>query len=333
MKKTVLVTGSDGFIGSHLVEKLVKKDLKVKAFTYYNSFNSWGWLDNISKQILKEIEIIQGDIRDYDIVRKSVKNCDIIFHLAALIGIPYSYHAFESYIDVNIKGTLNVLRSAKDIGRAKVIHTSTSEVYGSSKILPITEKNLISAQSPYAASKIGADHLAMSFHKSFDLPLTILRPFNTFGPRQSLRAIIPTVITQMLSHSKKIKLGNIYSTRNFNYVSDIVDAFILASNKNNVFGETINIGNNFEISIKELVDEVAKILNKKAIILKDERRIRPKNSEIDRLFTIAKKASKLLKWKAKYSNKASFRKALKKTIEWYSSEKNLNSFKKNIYNY
>ena len=223
--KTILVTGADGFIGSHLVEKLIQKGHKLKAFTFYNSFNSWGWLDTLDKKILKEIEIVSGDIRDVDSVEKACKNCDMIFHLAALVGIPYSYYAPETYIDTNIKGTLNVLRALKRNNNLQLIHTSTSEIYGTPKSLPITEEHPTSAQSPYAATKVGADHLALSFYKSYNLPITIIRPFNTFGPRQSLRAVIPTIITQILSGNKKIRLGNTYSTRNFNYISDTVNGF------------------------------------------------------------------------------------------------------------
>ena len=247
--KKILVTGSDGFIGSHLVERLVTKGFKVRAFTFYNSFNSWGWLDNIDKKIKKELEVISGDVRDFDSIKKGSKNCDYIFHLAALVGIPYSYYAPESYIDTNIKGTLNVLRAAKENNNLKIIHTSTSEIYGTPKTLPITELHPASAQSPYAASKVGADHLALSFYKSYGLPISVIRPFNTFGPRQSLRAVIPTIILQALNNKKSIRLGNTYSTRNFNYISDTVDGFVSVLERKNIFGEIINIGSNFYISI------------------------------------------------------------------------------------
>ena len=222
MKKKILVTGADGFIGSHLTEGLVEKGFRVKAFTFYNSFNSWGWLDTLDSKIVKEIEIVSGDIRDFDSVKNATKNCDLIFHLAALVAIPYSYYAPEAYVDTNIKGTLNILRSIKENKNLRLIHTSTSEIYGTPKSLPITEEHPTSAQSPYAASKVGADHLALSFQKSFNLPITIVRPFNAFGPRQSLRAVIPTIITQIFNNKKFIKLGNTFSTRNFNYISDTI---------------------------------------------------------------------------------------------------------------
>lgn len=331
--KKILVTGSDGFIGSHLVEKLVKKGLKVKAFTFYNSFNSWGWLDSIDEKIKKELEVISGDVRDFDSIKKASKNCDYIFHLAALVGIPYSYYAPESYIDTNIKGTLNVLRAAKENNNLKIIHTSTSEIYGTPKTLPITELHPASAQSPYAASKVGADHLALSFYKSYGLPISVIRPFNTFGPRQSLRAVIPTIILQALNNKKSIRLGNTYSTRNFNYISDTVDGFISVLKKKKIFGEIINIGSNFDISIKDTVNEVSKLMNKDISIIEEELRKRPIKSEVERLKASGSKARKLLKWTPKYKNKQGFVKALKKTIDWYSSIENRKKFKNNIYNY
>tara|TARA_B100001057_G_scaffold500753_1_gene617595 strand:+ start:217 stop:1215 length:999 start_codon:yes stop_codon:yes gene_type:complete len=331
--KKILVTGSDGFIGSHLVERLVTKGFKVRAFTFYNSFNSWGWLDNIDKKIKKELEVISGDVRDFDSIKKASKNCDYIFHLAALVGIPYSYYAPESYIDTNIKGTLNVLRAAKENNNLKIIHTSTSEIYGTPKTLPITELHPASAQSPYAASKVGADHLALSFYKSYGLPISVIRPFNTFGPRQSLRAVIPTIILQALNNKKSIRLGNTYSTRNFNYISDTVDGFVSVLVRKNIFGEIINIGSNFDISIKDTVNEVSKLMNKDISIIEEELRKRPIKSEVERLKASGLKAKKLLKWVPKFKGKQGFIEALKKTIDWYSSIENRKKFKNNIYNY
>lgn len=331
--KKILVTGSDGFIGSHLVERLVTKGFKVRAFTFYNSFNSWGWLDNIDKKIKKELEVISGDVRDFDSIKKGSKNCDYIFHLAALVGIPYSYYAPESYIDTNIKGTLNVLRAAKENNNLKIIHTSTSEIYGTPKTLPITELHPASAQSPYAASKVGADHLALSFYKSYGLPISVIRPFNTFGPRQSLRAVIPTIILQALNNKKSIRLGNTYSTRNFNYISDTVDGFVSVLERKNIFGEIINIGSNFDISIKDTVNEVSKLMNKDISIIEEELRKRPIKSEVERLKASGLKAKKLLKWVPKFKGKQGFIEALKKTIDWYSSIENRKKFKNNIYNY
>lgn len=333
MKKKILVTGADGFIGSHLVETLLDKGYNVKAFVFYNSFNSWGWLDTIDKYKLKELDVIAGDIRDYDSIKNASNGCDLVFHLAALVGIPYSYYAPEAYVDTNIKGTLNLLRCIKENDKLSLIHTSTSEIYGTPKVLPITETHPTSAQSPYAASKVGADHLALSFYKSYNLPISIIRPFNTFGPRQSLRAVIPTIILQALNNKKSIKLGNIHSTRNFNYISDTVDGFIATIEKKNIFGEIINIGSNYDISIKDTVKEVSKLINKKISIIAEDIRKRPKKSEVDKLKASGLKAKKLLNWVPAYKGKLGFIKALRKTIDWYSDHKNRKIFKDNIYNY
>ncbi len=333
MKNKILVTGADGFIGSHLVEALVKKGFKVKAFTFYNSFNSWGWIDSFDKSITKELEIISGDIRDYDSIKKASKNTDYIFHLAALVGIPYSYHAPETYIDTNIKGTLNILRASKERNDLKVIHTSTSEIYGTPKFLPITETHPASAQSPYAASKVGADHLAYSFYTSYNLPVSIIRPFNTFGPRQSLRAVIPTIISQVLNNNETIKLGNTYSTRNFNFISDTVNGFISAIGKKKIFGEIINIGSNYDISIKDTAGEILKLMKKKVSITEENFRKRPEKSEVEVLKASGLKAKKLLNWSPKFKGKTGFLRALEKTIKWYSVEDNRKKFKNNIYNF
>ena len=267
----IFVTGACGFIGSHLIERLTKLNHNVKAFTYYNAQNSYGWLDNIDPKILKNIEIISGDIRDYEFLNKNIKKIDTIIHLAALIGIPYSYHASRSYIDTNVSGTFNILDCAKNNNVSKTIITSTSEVYGTAQRVPIEENHLLNAQSPYAASKIGADQLALSFNKSFKLPVSILRPFNTFGPRQSARAIIPTIITQILK-SNKIKLGNLTPTRDFTYVEDTVDAFVKALKASKISGEVINIGNNFEISIKDTLEIIKEIYGKEIQLIKDKKK-------------------------------------------------------------
>ncbi len=328
----ILVTGACGFIGSHLVEKLVKLNYNVKAFTNYNSQNSYGWIENIDSKILKNIEVISGDIRDYEFLNKKTKRVDAIIHLAALIGIPYSYHASRSYIDTNVTGTFNILDCAKNNYVSKIFVTSTSEVYGTAQKVPIDETHSLNAQSPYAASKIGADQLALSFNKSFGLPVTILRPFNTFGPRQSARAIIPTIISQILK-SDKIKLGNLTPKRDFTYVEDTVEAFVKALKANKISGEVINIGNNFEISIKDTLEIIKEIYGKEVKLIKDKKRIRPKNSEVNRLLASTKKAQRLLKWKPQHAGKKGFRKGILKTINWFKKKENLSLYKENIFNY
>jgi len=331
--KKILVTGANGFIGSHLVEKLVRLGFKVRAFVFYNSQNNWGWLDHIDKKIKKEIQVISGDIRDFDCVKNAIQKCDYIFNLAALIGIPYSYRASNSYIETNIKGLLNVMNAVKEINNAKIIHASTSEVYGTAKFIPMTENHSLNAQSPYAASKIGADHLAISFYKSFNLPISIIRPFNTYGPRQSLRAIIPTIITQFIDKkTNKLKLGNINVTRDFNFISDTVNGFASTIKAQKIHGEIINIGNNYETSIKEIINIVRKItcMNKKIII--DEVRVRPANTEVIRLCASNKKAKRLLNWEPEFKNKKGIEEGIKQTIKWYRSQENLIKFKTNIYN-
>ena len=281
--KKVLVTGADGFIGSHLVERLINEGCIIKAFTYYNSFNSWGWLDTLSKNKLRNIEIFTGDIRDPNGVKTAVKDCDIIFHLAALIGIPFSYHSPDSYIDTNIKGTLNVLQAAKDHGIEKVLVTSTSEVYGTAQYIPIDEKHPKQGQSPYSATKIAADYLSESFYLSFDLPLTIVRPFNTYGPRQSARAVIPTIITQLLSGNNTVKLGALHPTRDFLFVKDTVNGFIEIAKSDQLNGHEVNIANGEEISIGDLGKMLIEIINPQASIVADEIRFRPEKSEVKRL--------------------------------------------------
>jgi len=326
--KKVLVTGADGFIGSHLVEELLNLGYDVKAFTYYNSFNSWGWLDTLSKDILKEVEIFAGDIRDPNGVRESMKNVTDVFHLAALIAIPFSYHSPDSYVDTNIKGTLNVLQASRDLNIDRIIITSTSEVYGTAKYVPIDENHPFQGQSPYSASKIGADRLAESFYRSFSLPVTIVRPFNTYGPRQSARAIIPTIITQLLSGTKEIKVGSLTPTRDFNFVLDTVNGFIEIWKSNKTIGEEINISSGVEITIGDLLNKLIQIINSKAIILSDEERKRPEKSEVNRLLGSNKKLKELTNWTSNYT----LEQGILKTIEWFKIENNLERYKTDIYN-
>lgn len=327
----VFVTGSDGFIGSHLVEKLIKLGHKVKAFTFYNSRGSNGWLDVLDKKLLKDLEIISGDIRDYSFLEKKIKNIDAVFHLAALIAIPYSYVSPKSYIDTNITGTYNILKSSQKNNVSKIIITSTSEVYGTAQTVPIKEDHSLNAQSPYAATKIAADQLALSFYKSFDLPVTILRPFNTYGPRQSARAIIPTIISQLFNKNKLIKIGNLTPTRDFTYVEDTVEAFVLALKKNS-FGEVINIGNQFEISIKDILNIFKKDFGFDFKIVIDKKRIRSNKSEVFRLLASDFKAKTLLHWKPKYQGIVGFKKGLEKTVEWFNNPENLRLYNPDIYN-
>lgn len=326
VNKKILVTGSDGFIGSHLTETLVRNGHKVKAFVYYNSFNSWGWLDTLPREVLDEIEIFTGDIRDPNGVREAIKGIEQIFHLAALIAIPFSYHSPDSYVDTNIKGTLNVLQAAKDYDLERVLVTSTSEVYGSAQYIPIDERHPFQGQSPYSATKIGADRLAESFYRSFNMPITIVRPFNTYGPRQSSRAVIPTIITQLLAGKEEIKLGSLRPTRDFNYVKDTVKGFIEIANSINTIGEEINIATQREISINQLAKELIKQINPKAQIICDEQRFRPDKSEVSRLLGSNEKIIKLTNWKPEYS----FEKGLAETIEFFKH--NLEKYKTDIYN-
>ena len=322
----ILVTGADGFIGSHLTEELVKSGARVRAFVYYNSFNSWGWLDALPKAILNEIEVFTGDIRDPNGVREAMKGIDAVFHLAALIGIPFSYHSPDTYVDTNIKGTLNVLQAARDFDVSRVLVTSTSEVYGTAKYVPIDEKHPYQGQSPYSATKIGADRLAESFYRSFDMPITIVRPFNTYGPRQSARAVIPTIITQLLAGKEKIELGSLSPTRDFNYVKDTVSGFIEIAESQLTIGEEINIATQQEVSIGQLAKELIKQINPRARIVCDEERLRPEKSEVNRLLGSNEKIKKLTKWSPKYT----IEQGLAETIEFFRD--NLDKYKADIYN-
>jgi NAD dependent epimerase/dehydratase len=330
--KKILVTGADGFIGSHLTETLVRNGYEVKAFVYYNSFNSWGWLDHCDKEVAGKFEVFAGDVRDPNGVRTAMKGMDGVLHLAALIGIPFSYHSPDTYIDTNIKGTLNVLQAARDLNIQKIIHTSTSEVYGTAQFVPITEEHPVKGQSPYSASKIGADQLAYSFFASFQQPVIVVRPFNTYGPRQSARAIIPTIITQLLAGKKKIKLGSLHPTRDFNYVGDTVRGFIKALESKVGFGEVFNIGNGFEISMGDTVKAIADLIGVEVEIEGDEARFRPEKSEVERLWASNQKAKEILKWEPEYKGLQGFKSGLEKTVNWFKDENNLKSYKADIYN-
>jgi len=326
--KKVLVTGSDGFIGSHLVEMLIEEGCTIRAFCFYNSFNSWGWLDTLPKDKLESIEIFTGDIRDPNGVRKAMEDIEVVFHLAALIAIPFSYHSPDSYIDTNVKGTLNIIQAAKDYGVEKVLVTSTSEVYGTAQYVPIDENHSRQPQSPYSASKIGADCIAESFYKSFDLPLTIVRPFNTYGPRQSSRAVIPTIITQLLKGKEEIKLGDITPTRDLLFVKDTVNGFVEIAKSDKLIGQDCNIATESEISIGDLANEIIEQINPNAKIIQDDERLRPANSEVFRLFGSAQKIKSFTDWKPEYTIKT----GLKETIEWFENSENLKNYKADIYN-
>jgi NAD dependent epimerase/dehydratase len=327
----VLVTGADGFIGSHLVEMLVAEGRDVRAFVYYNSFDSWGWLDTIPAATKRAIEIFPGDIRDGAAVRRAMKECDGVLHLAALIGIPYSYIAPESYVSTNVTGTLNVVEAARDLGMRKVVVTSTSEVYGTAQTVPICEDHPLVGQSPYSASKIGADQMAMSYYRSFDTPVAIARPFNTYGPRQSARAVIPAVITQITEGQRRIKLGALHPTRDLNYVRDTVRGLIAVYDAEASIGEVINLGSNFDISIGDLAQMIMKIMGADAEIESDEQRMRPGKSEVERLLADASKAARLLNWSSEYAGLEGLVNGLKQTIDWFTDPANSSRYKPGRY--
>ncbi len=322
----VLVTGADGFIGSHLVERLLEEGYDVRAFTYYNSFNTWGWLDTLTKEQLKGIDIFSGDIRDPNGIYEAMKGVEKVFHLAALIAIPFSYHSPDSYVDTNMKGTLNVLQAARKLETNRILVTSTSEVYGTAQYVPIDELHPFQGQSPYSATKIGADRLAESFYRSFEMPVTIVRPFNTYGPRQSARAVIPTIITQLLAGQEKIKLGSLTPTRDFNYVKDTAEGFVQIANSDKTIGEEINIATQQEISIGELAKEIISQINPSAQIICEEDRLRPEKSEVNRLLGSNEKIKRLTGWLPKYT----FKQGIEETIHWL--EKNIQHYKTDIYN-
>jgi len=328
----VLVTGSDGFIGSHLVEGLLSRGHDVRAFVFYNSFNSWGWLDHLPSEVKSRIDVFPGDVRDPNGVRTAMKGCDAVLHLAALIAIPYSYHSPDTYVDTNIKGTLNVLQAARDLGVSRVIHTSTSEVYGTAQFVPITESHPVVGQSPYSASKIAADQLAISFYRSFGLPVVIVRPFNTYGPRQSARAVIPTIITQVTAGARQIKLGAITPTRDFNYVKDTVNGFISALESKLGEGEVFNFGSNFEVSIGDTARAIGSLMGVEIEIQTDEGRNRPARSEVERLWADASKAQRTFGWKPEYGGLEGFQRGLLETIEWFRDPRHLSAYKADRYN-
>lgn len=331
-RKRILVTGADGFIGSHLVEELVRLGCDVRAFVFYNSFNSWGWLDDAPLEIRKNINIFAGDIRDPHGIKEAMKGCDVVLHLAALIAIPYSYHSPDAYVDTNIKGTLNIVQAARELGVEKVVHTSTSEVYGTAQFVPITEEHPLQGQSPYSATKIGADQLALSFYKSFGTPVSIIRPFNTYGPRQSARAVIPTIITQIANGQRVLKLGSLHPTRDFNYVKDTVGGFISVAESDRSIGEVINIGSNYEISIGDTVRLIAEVMGAQVDIQTDEIRLRPGKSEVERLWADNSKARELLGWQPIYAGTDGLKSGLAETVEWFSKPENLSKYKAHIYN-
>ncbi len=332
MKPKILVTGADGFIGSHLVEALVKRGYPVKAFVLYNSFNNWGWLDTVAPEILAQVEIFSGDVRDPFGVKTAMQGCEAVLHLAALIAIPYSYHSPDTYVDTNIKGTLHILQAARELGINKVIHTSTSEVYGTARFVPITEEHPLQGQSPYSATKIAADQLAFSYYTSFNVPVTIIRPFNTYGPRQSARAVIPTIITQIANGQKVLKLGALHPTRDFNFVQDTINGFIAALESAQGAGEVINLGSNYEISIGDTVKLIAEVMNADVEITEESTRLRPEKSEVERLWADNSKAKQMLNWQPEYATREGFKRGLQQTADWFTQAQNLKAYKSNIYN-
>jgi dTDP-glucose 4,6-dehydratase len=330
--KKILVTGADGFIGSHLTEELVRRGHDVRAFVLYNSFNSWGWLDQSPAEIRKFLDVFAGDVRDPHGVRTAMRGCDVVLHLAALIAIPYSYHSPDTYVDTNVKGTLNIVQAARELGVSKVVHTSTSEVYGTARFVPITEEHPLQGQSPYSASKIGADQIAMSFYSSFETPVAIIRPFNTYGPRQSARAVIPTIIAQIANGVKKLKLGALHPTRDFNYVADTVAGFIAVAESERSVGEIINIGSNYEISIGETVRLIGEVMGVAIDIETEDIRLRPEKSEVERLWADNRKARELLGWTPEYAGLDGLRRGLTETASWFTDPENLRAYKADIYN-
>jgi NAD dependent epimerase/dehydratase len=330
--RKVLVTGADGFIGSHLTEHLVREGYDVRAFVLYNSFNSWGWLDRSPKQVRDSLDVFAGDVRDPYGVKKAMQGCDVVMHLAALIAIPYSYHSPDTYVDTNVKGTLNIVQAARELGVAKVVHTSTSEVYGTAMFVPITEEHPLQGQSPYSASKIGSDQMAMSFYNSFDTPVAIIRPFNTYGPRQSARAFIPSVITQIASGKRKLKLGAMHPTRDFNYVADTVRGFVAVAESEKSVGEVINIGSNFEVSMGDTAQLIAEVMGAQVEIETEAARLRPQKSEVERLWAENAKAKRLLGWEPSYGGREGFKRGLAETAQWFQVPENLAAYKADIYN-
>jgi NAD dependent epimerase/dehydratase len=323
----VLVTGSAGFIGSHLTEALVRRGVHVRAFVRYNSLNTWGWLDTLPQEIRAHLDVFSGDIRDPYGVKRAMEGCQVVMHLAALISIPYSYQLPQTFVDTNITGTLNVLQAGRELGVEKIIQTSTSEVYGTARFVPITEEHPLQGQSPYAASKIGADQLGLSFYHAFQTPVAIIRPFNTYGPRQSVRAVIPTIITQLVSGTRLLTLGALHPTRDFNYVSDTVNGFIAVAEAEHAVGEVLNIGSNFEISIRETALLIAELVGVTVEFATDTQRLRPQGSEVERLWADPTKAQRLTGWEPEYAGRAGLQRGLQNTIEWFMNPEHLKSYK------
>jgi NAD dependent epimerase/dehydratase len=330
--RKVLVTGADGFIGSHLTEALVRLGCEVRALVFYNSFNSWGWLDHSPREVREALDVFACDIRDPHGVREATRGCDIVMHLAALIAIPYSYHSPDTYVDTNVKGTLNVVQAARDLGVEKVIHTSTSEVYGTARFVPITEDHPLQAQSPYSATKIGADQIALSFYASFGTPVAVIRPFNTYGPRQSARAVIPTIIAQIASGKRDISLGALHPTRDFSYVADTVGGFIAVARSSQSIGEVINIGSNYEISIGDTGRLIADVMGVAVDFRQDTARLRPEKSEVERLWADNGKASRLTGWLPSYAGQDGLRRGLIETVEWFTRPDHLALYRADVYN-
>lgn len=329
--KKILVTGADGFIGSHLVEHLVRAGHDVRAFVLYNSFSSLGWLDDAPADVRGRFEIFYGDVRDPNGVRTAMKDCEVVLHLAALIAIPYSYHSPDTYVDTNVRGTLNIIQAARDLGVAKVVHTSTSEVYGTARFVPITEEHPLQGQSPYSATKIAADQIAFSFYASFETPVAIIRPFNTYGPRQSARAVLPSIITQIANGSRRLDLGATHPTRDFNFVADTVRGFVAVAEADASVGEVINIGSNFEVSIKDSAQLLAELMGAEIELTVDAQRLRPAKSEVERLWASNAKAAELTGWRPEYAGLSGFRRGLEETIAWFRDPANLAKYKANTY--
>lgn len=329
--KRVLVTGADGFIGSHLTERLIRRGCDVRAFVQYNSFGSWGWLDESPADIRKDLDVFAGDVRDPHGVRTAMKDCDVVLHLAALIAIPYSYHSPQTYVETNVLGTLNIVQAAKDLGVERVVHTSTSEVYGTARFVPITEAHPLQGQSPYSASKIGADQIALSFHAAFGTPVSVLRPFNTYGPRQSARAVIPTIISQIAAGAKEIKLGATHPTRDFSFVSDTARAFEALAECDAALGQTVNAGSGFEISIGDTARAIIALMGSEARIIADDQRLRPEASEVERLWADSTLMTSLTGWAPQYGEGEGFQRGLKETIDWFSDPANLARYKTDRY--
>ena len=330
--KKILITGADGFIGSHLAEALVAAGHDVRAFVYYNSFNSWGWLDEADAHVKQSLDVFAGDIRDPYGVRTAMQGCDVVLHLAALIAIPYSYHSPDTYVDTNVKGTLNIVQAARELGVERVVHTSTSEVYGTARFVPITEDHPLQGQSPYSASKIGADQMALSFFASFQTPVSIIRPFNTYGPRQSARAVIPTIITQIAAGARELKLGAMHPTRDFNYVRDTVRGFMAVAECDAAVGQVVNIGSNYEVSVGDTAKMIAELMQRDVAFTCDEQRLRPAGSEVERLWADNSRALALAGWAPEYSGIDGLRRGLGETIEWFSNPDNLRRYKAGMYN-